>query len=407
MSILEPDFPGGQIFHDTHFTTAAGEQDPAAPAMSSSPTAANVDTPGLPDTDSPTRAKLVTKPISAPPGSAAQTPQAPARKHSAPISCAPGLADPLLALLADVLDDLERTRIANENRLRQLTRTEEDKDGETRGLGLTTDDPSVARIHTVVHGLSELEHAAELNLARQLRTHPLGAWIKRTPGIGEKQGARLLAAIGDPYWNTLHNRPRTVSELWAYCGLHVLPAGQAAPGTHPPTAGGSKLHPGQDHADTQIMYAGVSKPGDPDQTRSDAQTIRVGVAPFRAKGQRANWSPTAKMRAYLIAEACMKGLRKPCARADGDDHAVHVEDCACFPYRLVYDQARIKYADATHKAECKRCGPAGKPAAVGSPLSAGHKQARALRIVSKTLLQDLWLEVHALHGNTPAGAGRP
>ena len=54
------------------------------------------------------------------------------------------LADPSLMLAADVVDDLERVRIANENRLRQLTRAEVDSDGEERGFGLSADHPDVA-----------------------------------------------------------------------------------------------------------------------------------------------------------------------------------------------------------------------------------------------------------------------
>ena len=46
----------------------------------------------------------------------------------------PILADPTLAMCADVVDDLEKVRIANENRLRQLTDTTD------RGHGLTIDD---------------------------------------------------------------------------------------------------------------------------------------------------------------------------------------------------------------------------------------------------------------------------
>ena len=39
------------------------------------------------------------------------------------------------------------------------------------------------------------------------------------PGVGLKQAGRLLAVTGDPAWNSLHERPRTLAELWAYCGL--------------------------------------------------------------------------------------------------------------------------------------------------------------------------------------------
>ncbi|MER5843246.1 hypothetical protein ABT099_23700 [Streptomyces prasinus] len=265
---------------------------------------------------------------------------------------------PLLALLADTLDDLERTRIANENRLRQLTRDEVDADGEERGFGLTLEQPQVAALADVVDALGKLEHQSTLNLQRALRKHPLGPWVKATVGIGEKQGARLIAAIGDPYWNTLYNRPRLVSELWAYCGLHVLPAAQT-----------NSAHQG--------ALGGGGKQGDPGQLVRDTQKGPAGVAPTRARGQRANWSTTAKTRAYLVAESCIKQARSP--------------------YRAVYDDGRKKYADAVHPEPCRRCGPAGKPALAGSPLSAGHQHARAMRLVMKEVLKDLWLESKRLH----------
>jgi hypothetical protein len=63
----------------------------------------------------------------------------------------------------------------------------------------------------------------------------------------------------------------------------------------------------------------------------------------------------------------------------------------------VYDAAREQYAEAVHPTECVRCGPAGKPALPGSPLSAGHQHARALRRVSKEILRDLWLEARMVH----------
>lgn len=128
------------------------------------------------------------------------------------------LSDPFLALAADVLDDAERTRIANENRLRQLTRSETDSDGEERGFGLDETHPDVARLAALVAMLRQIEHQAGLNLNRLLRQHPLGPWVKAQKGIGEKQAARLLAVIGDPYVNEQTGEVRTVSQLWAYCG---------------------------------------------------------------------------------------------------------------------------------------------------------------------------------------------
>lgn len=235
------------------------------------------------------------------------------------------LRDALLAIMADAVDDLERTRIASENRYRQLTRTEADSDGEERGFGLSESVPEVLRVRQVVDGLAALEHQAILTMNRQVRKHPLWkTWAINEKGVGEKQFARLLAAVGDPYWNDLHDRPRTVSELWAYTGYSV---------------------------------AG-------------------GVAPKRVKGQKVNWNTNARMRVWNITGSCLK--------AQGH-------------YSEVYYAAREKYDGALHSADCVRCGPAGKPALAGSPLSGAHQHARALRAIGKELLRDMWLAARALH----------
>lgn len=295
-------------------------------------------------------------------------PPAPATTTAAPNTNPPGpavqpwLADPLLQLAADVLDDLEKVRVANQNRLRQLTRDEADSDGLERGFGLDVSHPDVARLAALVDDLGRAEHQAELNLRRLLRQHPLGPWMRAAQGVGEKQGARLLAALGDPYVNTLHGRPRTVSELWAYSGFHTVPAGHPPVDTHTDNAGGD------------------TSGGSPDQIAGDTQRSNNRVAAARARGQRANWSATAKMRAHLVAVSCMK---------------------TAGPYRDVYEQTRAKYADATHPVPCRRCGPAGQPAPAGSALSAGHQHARALRLVAKRVLRDLWLEARRLHENGP------
>lgn len=273
----------------------------------------------------------------------------------------PGLA---LAFAADILDDLEKVRIANENRLRQLTRSVEDSDGEVRGFGLDESAPEVARLAALVDGLAKLEHDAELELKRALRKHPLGPWVKNARGIGDKQGGRLIAAIGDPYWCDGYTKrdgtevpegPRTVSRLWAYCGLHVV---------------------GQTTIAAQSNRADDAQEGGPGPARLATQNTNAGVAAHRQRGQHANWSATAKMRAYLVAVSIVK--------AGG-------------PYREVYDQARAKYDGALHEVECKRCGPSGKPAQPGSPVSAGHQHARALRAVSKAVLKDLWREAKRIH----------
>lgn len=252
------------------------------------------------------------------------------------------LLDPALSLAAEVLDDLEKVRMANANRLRILTTLEADEDGVVRGFGLDESHPDVARLAAMVESLVKLEHDATLNLQRAMRKHLLGPWVKAQVGIGEKQAARLLAAIGDPYWNTAADRPRTVSALWAYCGLHVLPASQ-------------------ERNDTQSVLAGGDQTGDshPDLRIRDTHGTTVGVAARRRKGQRANWSTTAKTRAYLIALSCIKQARSP--------------------YRATYDQRRAHTA-VTHP-----------------EWTDGHSHNDAIRVTSKAILRDLWIEARRIH----------
>jgi hypothetical protein len=289
--------------------------------------------------------------------------------------------DPALLMAAAVVDDLERTRIANENRLRQLTRTEADSDGLERGFGLDLTHPDVARLAGIVEGLVALEHQAVLQLQRTMRAHPLGPHVAATRGLGEKQAARLLAAVGDPYWNTLHDRPRTVSQLWAYCGLHTLPADPRSAddrpipvgGDEPPAsrtsfdartsrAGGTQHPAGLTSVDDRATGAGGDEHRDVGQHGSDAPTVGAHVAARRRKGQRANWSNEAKMRAYLIAASCI--------RAGG-------------PYRDVYDTRRAHTA-LTH--------PDWTP---------GHSHNDGLRVAAKAMLRDLWRAARDLHEPAP------
>lgn len=102
------------------------------------------------------------------------------------------------------------------------------------------------------------------------------------------------------------------------------------------------------------------------------------------KGQKVTWSPEARKRFYVISEGMIKNRESA--------------------YRHVYDETRTKYADAIHDEPCVRCGPSGKPAPAGSPLSDAHKHARAIRAVSKAVAKDLWLESKRLHEAVQAKA---
>lgn len=175
---------------------------------------------------------------------------APATKYPESMSDAPVLLDPLLTFASITLDDLESQRIAMENRYRSLTQSGVSENGNEWGFGLDERNPQVATMGALVDQAREMEKQAVKNLEKLMRQHPLGPWVKAQRGLGDKTTARLLGIIGDPYWHTAENRPRTVSELWAYCGLR----------------------PGQK----------------------------------RRKGVQANWSDEAKKRAWLLATSCVK-----------------------------------------------------------------------------------------------------
>lgn len=251
-------------------------------------------------------------------------------------------ADALLLLYADLLDDLEKVRIATENRVRAL------------GMEGLEGSPEQERLAGLTEALHVQEHAAELELRRALRKHPLGPWVKATAGIGEKQGARLLAAIGNPATR------RTVSQLWAYCGYHVLNPGRSRTDAQIRPAGVHSLHPHQRKDEPQLEIVGVDPSSDPGRASDDTQKELAGVAPKRRKGQRANWNGTAKTRAYLCAVSCVKQARSP--------------------FRAVYD-ARRAHTAVTH--------PEWTP---------GHSHNDALRVTAKEILKALWVEAKRLEG---------
>lgn len=190
------------------------------------------------------------------------------------------ISDPTLAVYADVLDDLETARIANSNRLRILTRNEDDDDGVNRGHGLTQDHPDISRLNAILGGITTAENEAVTNLEAAMRRNPLGQFVKTTPGLGLKQTARLLSILGDPYWHSRDDRPRTVSELWAYAGMHTV----------------------------------------------------GGKAPARTRGQPSNWNEEARKRVWVISSSVPKFKTSPYERVyrqQREKYADAVHDHAC------------------------------------------------------------------------------
>ena len=161
------------------------------------------------------------------------------------------------------------------------------------------------------------------------------AWQKASLGIGEHLLARLLGVIGDPYVaSPMH---------W-----------EAGP------EGGDKrvLVPDQPYIRNVAKLWSYCGYGDPARKR---------VKGMSADQAMALGNPRAKVILHLIAEACVKTTSSP--------------------YRLVYDQARERYADRVHAVKCPQCAGSSEP---GQPWRPGHQHAAALRMIAKEILVDLW-----------------
>ena len=291
----------------------------------------------------------------------------------------PFLKDKVLKLLGDQLVDTEDILFKLENRYRSFTQSGDVPGGHGMDPSEFTDLPFclalvgdgdmstlLPRLITMQQGI-----AAELvkALEKRMEQHPLGPWVKAQGGIGYLQAARLLGAIGDPYWmekietgtkpdhpsprvrRVLESRPRRgPAELWAYCGLD-------------PREGA------------------IRRPGDEDN----------------------KWHRTAKSRVWLVADSCIHQIEQPAKdytieKGKYAGQVRHRKATPASPYRVIYDQAKAKYVDAAHYIKpCAWCGTKGNPAPLGSPLKPRHIEARARTIVMKEILKDLWRESKRLH----------
>jgi hypothetical protein len=292
------------------------------------------------------------------------------------------LLDPTtIAMQATVLEDVEGIRKANGNRYGKLTgmtpegkEWKPDKDGQERSFGLSEDNPHVIKFLSIYTEIRKVEDTAVKDLENAMKHHPLGPWVAGQKGLGYKQVGRLLGAVGDPYWrpelvysdaegnvlNVIEEGPRSVTSLWAYCGLHVLPGDLSTIDTHDSTVAGQT----GDHGTLETLSPSVS-----------------GRAARRQKGVKANWSTDAKTRAYLCATSCLKQIVKPCVAFDHNKIWVpqHTDTCVCSPYRVKYDIRRA-HTSVTHP-----------------EWTDGHRHNDALRVSSKEILKYLWVEARRLH----------
>ncbi len=243
--------------------------------------------------------------------------------------------DPVLFTIRQLgrtLDDIERLRIMNGNRVGA---------GQRSGIELPWMDAISAQ-------LDALEHSVELELKRAWRKHPLAPWAKAIPGAGEVLMARLIAEIGaariDKDTGEIRRAPIDApnpGKLLAYCGH-----------------------------------------GDP---------ARSGAIPKGATQEELfkRGSPAAKKATWKLAYQFMRTVGSDATKPS--DSNVQTRRSPRSPYRDIYDERKADTVGRLHEKACKRCGPAGKPALPGSPWSDAHRHADALRIVGKRFLIDLWI----------------
>ena len=181
----------GQQSSDTHPTSAGSgaDQPRTHPIPDATPTEAS----GVSDRSSPPDTGQVPHDTQLPVAVSGGDPTPPPARAAATPNDAPRGVDSLLLIIADQLDDIETSRIAANNRWQALTTNNDDF-----GKGINPNLPEAQAVRRHADELERLEHQMTLTLQRVVRQHPLHDWIKRSRGVGEKQAARLLAAIGDP-----------------------------------------------------------------------------------------------------------------------------------------------------------------------------------------------------------------
>lgn len=223
----------------------------------------------------------------------------------------------MVGMAAKALDDIEGARIRTGQRYDILTksRDELDEDGFSRGHGVPEDAKAAVMLKNLHDSYLEVERGAVKYLEYTVKQTVFADFIKDTKGLGMKTAGRLLACTHDPYWHYGEDRPRTVSELWAYCGMSVV----------------------------------------------------NGSSQRRKKGVVSNWNDDARKRLYVITDGFIK------QGAGG-------------PYRELYDEYKARYSPV--EVDGKELFSRGEE---DFPISKGHVDNRARRVMSKELLKRMWI----------------
>lgn len=281
-----------------------------------------------------------------------------------------------LRVLAEMFHDIQETRKAQVSRAQRAEVVSEGYDD-------------------VIEALLEMEHKLSLLLKRQYRktvSPSIRKWQQESCGIGEHNVARFLGHSGDPVWaypkhwegrgkkNSGKDHIRSEDHERAVLAGEDLDGDHSTTDIHlPPVAINEASDGGQPPTEDQQGSAVVGRHlvSDPPYRRRVGQWwsfIGIGDAKRqRRSGMSADeamgcGNPTLKSLAIQLAVSCIKQKGH---------------------YRDLYDLRRVRNATATHNDPCRRCGPSGRPAPAGSPLSGKHQDADALRIVAKAITKDL------------------
>jgi hypothetical protein len=232
-----------------------------------------------------------------------------------------------IGILADALNDIEALRIRTANQHQALITPADQHIGDKGGRF----GKGLSEVNPAVlaHGLhlADIEEREAALVAKLERAVKDSVWGPWITGT-VGLGTKTMGRLIGAVGDPA-DRPNP-AKLWAYCGLHVVD----------------------------------------------------GHAPRHEKGVQSNWSDEARKRAYVIAQGCIKATKSP--------------------YRVVYDKGRVKYDGAVHEDQCQTnrpapgqngCGTKANPelGAPGSPLRDGHVHKRAVRLIMKAVVLDLWL----------------
>ena len=286
------------------------------------------------------------------------TTTSPANVRAQSMMVAPGDQWAALRTAAEMYSDHQKSRIAQEGRVRSST--VDPAWFEAYIAGERQQEQRLGRL--LEHAMNDVAPAGVL------------AWAAVSPGIGDKLLGRLLGQLGHPihalpkYWSvnpdmadgefgsaenprrrlqTGEPFERTVGQLWQYCG----------------------------HGRADRRRAGMTQ----------QEAFALG-------------NPQCKMLVHLLAESVVKAQ----VRKDPDDPDARI---ALGSLGAFYLAEKAKYALRTHTGPCSgghvaagpgkvvfaKCKVDGHYAEAGDPFSKGHINAIALRHLGKQILRELWL----------------